>query len=100
MQRAHGADWWPILADGVIVAMTALAASHADAIPGLETLAAPVLLCQGGADPFCPAEHHAAITAALPRARQVFCATAGHLLAWHAAPAFDDAVAALLAEHP
>ena len=99
MQRAHGADWWPMLADGVIAAMAALAASHADAIPGLETLATPVLLCQGGADPFCPPEHHAAIAAALPRARQVCCATAGHLLAWHAAPAFDASVAALLADH-
>lgn len=100
MARAHGADWWPVLADGVITAMTALATSRADAIPGLESLAVPVLLCQGGADPFCPPEHHRAIAAALPHAQQLFCATAGHLLAWQSAATFDAAVAALLAAHP
>jgi pimeloyl-ACP methyl ester carboxylesterase len=88
----HGDDWWPRLRAGVVATMEQLEAAGTDLVPCLEQIAAPALIFQGGRDRFCPEPQGRAIAAAMPNARLVYDAEAGHLLAWKDPDAFRETV--------
>jgi pimeloyl-ACP methyl ester carboxylesterase len=91
LQSQHG-DWWPELRAGVVATMEQLEASGTDIIPCLESITSPALIFQGGKDRFCPEAQGRAIAAAMPNARLVYDAEAGHLLAWKNPAAFREIV--------
>jgi pimeloyl-ACP methyl ester carboxylesterase len=96
MRGQHGDDWWPQLRAGILATMRQLAAAGTDLIPCIEQIAIPALICQGAHDDFCPEAQGRAIAAAMPNARLLYDAEAGHLLAWKDPAAFRETVRAFL----
>lgn len=92
MRSQHGDDWWPRLRAGALATMEQLHAAGTDLVPCLERIDMPALIFQGGRDRFCPEPQGRAIAAALPHARLVYDAEAGHLLAWKDPDAFRETV--------
>lgn len=92
MRSQHGDDWWPQLRAGARATMEQLATAGTDLVPCLERIAIPTLIFQGGQDRFCPEPQGRAIAAAMPNARLVYDAEAGHLLAWKDPDAFHATV--------
>ena len=52
----------------------------------------PVLIFQGGRDPFCPERQSRAVADAIPRSWLIFRAAAGHIIAWQEPELFDETV--------
>jgi pimeloyl-ACP methyl ester carboxylesterase len=99
MRSQHGDDWWPHLRAGALATMEQLAAAGTDLVPCLEQINIPALIFQGGQDRFCPEPQGRAITAAMPNARLIYDADAGHLLAWKDPDAFRAIAGEFLREH-
>lgn len=98
MRSQHGDDWWPQLRAGARATMEQLADARTDLAPCIERITIPTLIFQGGQDRFCPEPQGRAIAAAMPNARLVYDAEAGHLLAWKDPDAFAATVRAFLRE--
>jgi pimeloyl-ACP methyl ester carboxylesterase len=92
MQAQHGAERWPRLRDGLLAAMEQLEAGGAVVIPCLDSIRIPVLIFQGGRDPFCPERQSRAVADAIPRSWLIFRAEAGHIIAWQEPELFDETV--------
>src|SRR6266508_4168512 len=84
LESQHG-DWLPELRAGIV--------------PCLERITIPALIFQGGKDRFCPEAQGRAIAGAMPNARLVYDAEAGHLLAWKNPAAFREIVREFLHEN-
>lgn len=98
MIAQHGEARWPRLRDGLLTAMTQLEADGRDVIPCLETIRVPVLIFQGGRDPFCPARQCRTVADAIPRAQLIYKDEAGHILAWEDPDFFEETVYTFLQE--
>jgi len=92
MQAQHGAERWPRLKDGLLTAMEQLEATGAEVIPCLDSIRIPVLIFQGGRDPFCPERQSRVVADAIPRSWLIFRAEAGHIIAWQEPELFDETV--------
>ena len=98
LESQHG-DWWPELRAGIVATMEQLEAAGTDIVPCLERITIPALIFQGGKDRFCPEAQGRAIAAAMPNARLIYDAEAGHLLAWKNPAAFREIVREFLHEN-
>ncbi len=98
MVAQHGAERWPRLRDGLLTAMAQLEADGRDVIPCLENIRVPVLIFQGGRDPFCPARQCRTAADAIPRAQLIYKDEAGHILAWEDPAFFHETVCTFLQE--
>lgn len=83
-------------ASGVIAALAALR-DRPDATPGLSAISAPTLVVSGADDTLIPPSESAALAAAIPGARLVTLAAAGHLAHLDAPDSFESAVREFLA---
>lgn len=92
LRGQHGDDWWPQLRAGVDQAIAMLAASGHVVAPCLAAIRVPVLIFQGGTDPFVPDEQAQTLLTHIEGAQMVYDAEAGHLLAWKDPAAFREQV--------
>lgn len=92
MQAQHGEARWPKLMDGILTAMEQLAAAGTEVIPCLDSIRVPVLIFQGGRDPFCPERQCRDVADAIPRSWLIFRPKAGHIIAWQEPDLFDETV--------
>ncbi len=99
MSKQHGEDWWPRLNDGVERAIELMAAARTVVAPCLDTIRVPVIVFQGGKDPFVPDAQARVVVAGIPGARLVYEPDAGHLLAWRNPGAFRERVRRFLHEY-
>ncbi len=98
MVAQHGAERWPRLRDGLLAVMSQLEADGRNVIPCLEHIRVPVLIFQGGRDPFCPARQCRTVADAIPRAQLIYRDEAGHILAWEDPAFFHETVYKFLQE--
>jgi len=99
MRLQHGEDWWPRLNAGVEQAIELMAAARTVVAPCLDAIHVPVLVFQGGRDPFVPDAQAQVIVSGIRGARLVYEPEAGHLLAWRNPAAFRERVRRFLHDH-
>lgn len=99
MRNQHGDDWWPVLSREVERTIEELERNATIVAPCLEQIDVPVLLFQGGKDPFVPDEQAHALLSRIRGARMVYEPEAGHLIAWRNPAAFREQVRRFLHEH-
>lgn len=99
MAGQHGDDWWPKLNAGIEHAIEQLAETGTIVAPCLQQINVPIILFQGGKDPFVPDSQAYAIVSAVPGARMVYEPEAGHLIAWRNPDAFRERARHFLHEH-
>ncbi len=92
MRRQHGDDWWPQLNEGLLATIEQLESSGASVAPCLDDIRIPTLVFQGGKDPFSAEVQGRTIEAAIPEARLIYDADAGHIFAWRDPEGFRETV--------
>lgn len=100
MQRQHGVAWWDTLNQGLLDVVVALCKSGEIVVPCLEDLAMPILIWQGGNDPYSRAVQGQMIVATTPRAELVYDEEAGHILSWRDPKGFRQTVREFLEALP
>ena len=99
MRGQHGDDWWPVLNREVERAIEEIYAAGVIVAPCLEQIHVPTLIFHGGKDPFVPDSQAAELASRIPKAKLVYEAEAGHLLAWRNPDSFRERVRRFLREH-
>jgi pimeloyl-ACP methyl ester carboxylesterase len=98
MEKQHGEGWWPVLKRRLLTTIERLEQSGVSVAPCLDDIRVPVLVFQGGQDPFSPPVQGRAIEAAVSTSRLVYEEDAGHIFSWRDPDGFRETVRAFLKE--